>query len=121
MAPPEFTAVSNSAGTGALFDARKTCNAVRWQLQIVRHDPTDQPFDITITLDGRPAYEWLPAATLLNRAYDARIRAAWPSGEVSQWTPWKTFSIGSRPPAFEPVAPTPPCLYRKHHHCHAPA
>ena len=96
-APTEFVVYENSAGTGLVAEWRKRHNAVRWQWEITRHDPTDQPFSAVITVDVRPAYEWIVPLPLRNRVFNHRVRAAWPDGAVSAWSVVREKGVGSRP------------------------
>jgi len=96
-APTEFSVVENSAGTGLIAEWRKRQNTVRWQLEITRHDPTDQPFSAVLTVDDRPAIEWIVPAGLRGRVFNFRVRAAWPDGAVSAWTAVVAKGVGAKP------------------------
>lgn len=95
-APTEFIVYENSGSTGLIAEWRKRENQVRWQWEITRHDPTDQPFSALITVDVRPAYEWIVPVALRGRAFNHRVRAAWPDGAVGAWTPIVVKGVGSQ-------------------------
>ena len=117
-APTEFSV--KQGGSTVTIQARGRCNQTRWQIEIVRHDPTDQPFFRSHTADGRPVYLWRVTSDLVGRSFDVRMRAAWPDGAVGAWTRPETITIVAFA-APTPVAPRPPAnpFHWAEHECEA--
>ena len=107
-APTELRAAQGGQSV-VVLEWRARCNAVRWQVEISRHDPTDQPFFEAHTADGRPFFEFRPAANLVGRTFNWRVRAAWPDGAVGNWATGEPFTFSAAPavagPAPKPINP----------------